>query len=133
MRETTRKSRLVEACLRFLDGHIVILSMWVGVALAQEVPSQPVPSSPRAKKFDLMLSGQVMGLFPQDKDLSVGGSRTPQTDVRGTIGAGIKFDACPWFILRLSTVGTVTAPGISGLARFSDPYRIRRHRMVVLS
>jgi hypothetical protein len=32
-------------------------------------------------------------MFPWDEDLSVGGNRIPNTDLRGMIGAGIKFDA----------------------------------------
>ncbi|MEO5956916.1 MAG: hypothetical protein ABIR36_14675, partial [Nitrospiraceae bacterium] len=116
MRETTWKSRLVEAFLLFLFGLVVILSTWVGVALAQEVPPQPVPSSPPAKKFDLLLSGHVMGLFPQDKDLSVGGSRIPHTDVRGTIGAGIKFDAYPWFTRKILGA-EIEAFGLGGSVR----------------
>lgn len=61
----------------------------------QELPSVSPP--PSEKKIDLLLSGHVLGMFPLDEDLSVGGNRTPYTDVRGTIGAGIKFDAYPWF------------------------------------
>ena len=87
---------------------IVLLAGIVGigvtredVALAQEASLQPAPSSPPAKKFDLYLSGHVMGLFPQDKDLSVGGSRIPSTDMRRTIGAGIKFDAYHWFTKKI--------------------------------
>ncbi len=116
MRETTWKSRLVGVSLLFLFGFVGILSTWVGVALAQEVPPQPVPSSPPAKKFDLLLSGHVMGLFPQDKDLSVGGSRIPHTDVRGTIGAGIKFDAYPWFTRKILGA-EIEAFGLGGSVR----------------
>ena len=72
-------------------GAVVLLIGWPGGAFGQEAPPLPV------KKFDLYLSGHVMGLFPQDKDLSVGGNRISNTDVRGTIGAGIKFDIYPWF------------------------------------
>lgn len=106
-----------------------MLSMWAGVALAQEVPPLPVPSSPPAKKFDLYLSGHVMGLFPQNKDLSVGGSRIPHTDVRGTIGAGIKFDAYPWFTRKIlgaeiEAFGSAEASGLPGLHPASA--RLRR-------
>jgi hypothetical protein len=47
------------------------------------------------------LSGHLIGLFPQDKGLSVDGNRIPNTDVRGTIGAGIKFDIYPWFTKKI--------------------------------
>ena len=43
------------------------------------------------------MSGHLIGFFPQNEDLSVGGNRISNTDVRGTIGAGIKFDIYPWF------------------------------------
>jgi opacity protein-like surface antigen len=48
-----------------------------------------------------LLSGHVFGMFPRDEDLSVGGNRTPNTDVRGTFGAGIKFDIYPWFTKKI--------------------------------
>ena len=64
-------------------------------------PSESNPPPPPTKKVDLYLSGHVMGVFPQDEDLSVGGNRIPNTDVRGTIGAGIKFDAYPWFTKKI--------------------------------
>ena len=68
------------------------------------------------EKIDLLLRGHVMGLFPQDKDLSVGGSRIPNTDVRGTIGAGIKFDIYPWFTKNI--VGAeIEAFGLGGSGR----------------
>ena len=51
----------------------------------------------RPRGVDLLLSGHLIGLFPQDKDLTVGGNQISNTDVRGTIGAGIKFDIYPWF------------------------------------
>ena len=83
---------------------------WSGGAFGQEAPPLPV------KKFDLYLSGHVMGFFPQDKDLSVGGNRISNTDVRGTIGAGIKFDIYPWFTKKI--VGAeIEVFGLGGSAR----------------
>lgn len=59
--------------------------VWLGGAFGQNAsPESPSP----VRKVDLYLSGHLFGLFPQDKDLSVGGNRIPDTDVRGTIGAG---------------------------------------------
>lgn len=59
--------------------------VWLGGAFGQNAsPESPSP----VRKVDLYLSGHLFGLFPQDKDLSVGGNRIPDIDVRGTIGAG---------------------------------------------
>jgi len=73
-----------------------------GSAFGQDVPplSDPTESispPPPTEKVDLYLSGHVIGLFPQNEDLSIGGNRIPNTDVRGTIGAGVKFEIYPWF------------------------------------
>jgi opacity protein-like surface antigen len=80
----------------------------------QELPSvAPLPSE---KKIDLLLSGHVLGMFPRDEDLSVGGNRIFNTDVRGTIGAGIKFDIYPWFTKKI--VGAeIEAFGLGGSVR----------------
>jgi opacity protein-like surface antigen len=83
-----------------------------GGAFAEEVPPPP----PITKKVDLLLSGHLIGLFPQDKDLSVGGNRIPNTDVRGTIGAGIKFDIYPSFTNKMLGL-EVEAFGLGGSVR----------------
>jgi hypothetical protein len=72
-------------------------------ALAQEMrdPSTSPPEHQAEKKVDLLLSGHLIGLFPQDKGLSVDSNRIPNTNVRGTIGAGIKFDIYPWFTKKV--------------------------------
>lgn len=44
------------------------------------------------KNVDLLLSGHLLGM-----DLSVEGNRISNIDMRGTIGAAIKFDINPWF------------------------------------
>ena len=80
----------------------------------QELPSLAPPLS--EKKIDLLLSGHLIGLFPQNEDLSVGGNRIPYTDVRGTIGAGIKFDAYPWFTKRILGA-EIEAFGLGGSVR----------------
>lgn len=116
MREPTWKSRLAGVSLIFLSGIVGIVQTCDRVAFAQEVPPQPVPSSPPTKKIDLYLSGHVMGLFPRDKDLSVGGNRISNTDVRGTIGAGIKFDAYPWFTKKILGA-EIEAFGLGGSVR----------------
>lgn len=116
MRQTKWSRRLAVVFLVFLSGAVGIVLMWDGGAFAQEVLSQSVPSVPPAKKIDLYLSGHVMGLFPQDRDLSVGGSRIPNTDVRGTIGAGIKFDAYPWFTKKILGA-EIEAFGLGGSVR----------------
>jgi len=94
-----------------------------GGAFGQGTPSQQELSSVAPplseKKIDLLLSGHVLGMFPRDEDLSVGGNRIPNTDVRGTIGAGIKFDIYPWFTKKILGAeieafglgGSVRAPG----------------------
>lgn len=87
---------------RLLRGMVVFLlmvTMWRGPAFAQETsePSTSVPHEKAENKVDLLLSGHLIGLFHQNEDLSVGGNRIYNTDVRGTIGAGIKFDIYPWF------------------------------------
>ena len=87
---------------RLLRGMVVfslMVTMWRGPAFAQET-SEPSTSAPQEKaeeKVDLLLSGHLIGLFPQDNDIYIGGNRILYTDVRGTIGAGIKFDIYPWF------------------------------------
>lgn len=91
---------------RLLRGMLVfslMVAMWQGPAFAQET-SEPLTSAPQKKaekKVDLLLSGHLIGFFPQNEDLSVGDNRIPFTDVRGTIGAGIKFDAYPWFTKKI--------------------------------
>ncbi len=80
----------------------------------QELPSVVPP--PSEKKIDLLLSGHVLGMFPRDEDLSVGGNRISNTDVRGAIGAGIKFDIYPWFTKKI--VGAeIEAFGLGGSVR----------------
>ena len=91
-----------------------------GMAFGQDVPpKQELPSAappPSEKKIDLLLSGHILGVFPLDKDLSVGGNRILNTDVRGTIGAGIKFDIYPWFTKKI--VGAeIEAFGLGGSVR----------------
>lgn len=88
----------------------MLLIGWSGGVFGQEAPSLP------AKKFDLYLSGHVMGFSPQDKDLSVGDNRISNTDMRGTIGAGIKFDAYPWFTKKILGA-EIEAFGLGGSVR----------------
>lgn len=116
MGETTWRSRLVCVSIVCLSGISGIEPIGDGVAFAQGVPPQPAPLSPPEKNIDLYLSGHVMGLFPQNEDLSVGGNRIPSTDVRGAIGAGIKFDIYPWFTRKI--VGAeIEAFGLGGSVR----------------
>lgn len=90
------------ALLLFVAIEMCLLS---GGAFGQSAPSQqelPSVAPPLSeKKIDLLLSGYVLGMFPRDEDLSVGGNRISNTDVRGTIGAGIKFDVYPWFTKKI--------------------------------
>ena len=84
------------------------------------------PSESLRKKVDLLLSGHVLGMFPRDKDLSVGGNRIPNTDVRGTIGAGIKFDIYPWFTKKILGA-EIEAFGLGGSVTGSENYVGDRH------
>jgi opacity protein-like surface antigen len=77
---------------------IGIFASGTSVAAGQEPAPPPFG---RDDKVDLLLSGHVIGVIPQDKGLSVGGSTIPTIDVRGTIGAGMKFDVYPWFTKKL--------------------------------
>jgi opacity protein-like surface antigen len=91
---------------RLLRGMLVFSlmgTMWQGPAFAQETrePSTSAPQKRAEKKVDLLLSGHLIGFFPQNEGLSVGGNRIPTTDVRETIGAGIKFDIYPWFTKKI--------------------------------
>ena len=113
--KTTMADRVrIGACMAVLGPAVLIIG-WSGGVFGQEVPPLPV------KKFDLYLSGHVLGLFPQDKDLSVGGNRILNTDVRGAIGAGIKFDIYPWLTGKIVGAeievfglgGSVRTPGIT--------------------
>lgn len=85
--------------LRSMAAFSLMGTICWGPAHAQETndPSTSPPENKAEKKVDFLLSGHLIGLFPQDKDLSVGGNRIPNTNVRGTLGAGIKFDIYPWF------------------------------------
>jgi opacity protein-like surface antigen len=96
-----------------LAGAVALLLVWPGGAFGQNAPPA---APPPVKKFDLYLSGHLFGLLPQDKDLSVGGNRVPNTDVRGTIGAGIKFEAYPWFTKKI-VGGEVEVFGLGGSVR----------------
>lgn len=98
----------------FFGTLAVVLCMehLVGGAFAEEVP----PPLPITKKVDLLLSGHLIGLFPQDNDLSIGGNRIPSTDVRGMIGAGIKFDIYPSFTNKMLGL-EVEAFGLGGSVR----------------
>ena len=84
---------------------------WVSIALGQEPP----PSGLK-QKVDLLLSGHVIGVIPQDQGLSAGGNSIPNTDVRGTIGAGIKFDVYPWFTKKMLGA-EIEAFGLGGSVR----------------
>jgi opacity protein-like surface antigen len=103
-----RRSALFFGALAIL----LLMEHKVGGAFAEEVPPPP----PITKKVDLLLSGHLIGPFPQDKDLSVGGNRIPDTDVRGTIGAGIKFDIYPSFTNKMLGL-EVEAFGLGGSVR----------------
>lgn len=88
---------------RYLVSAAAIVSLlvwWSSGVVAQEAPPDP-PASGLKEKVDLLLSGYLIGVFPQNKDLSVGGSQISNTDVRGTIGAGVKFDVYPWFTNKM--------------------------------
>jgi opacity protein-like surface antigen len=105
------------ALLLFVAIETCLLS---GGAFGQGTPSQQELSSVAPplseKKIDLLLSGHVLGMFPRDEDLSVGGNRIPNTDVRGTIGAGIKFDIYPWFTKKILGA-EIEAFGLGGSVR----------------
>ena len=96
---------------------LMIVAMWPTPVFAQEaIGSVPAVTPRPEKKVDLLLSGHLFGVLPQDKDLSVGGNRIPNTNVRGTIGAGIKFDIYPWFTKKI--VGAeIEAFGLGGNVR----------------
>ncbi len=105
------------ALLLFVAIETCLLS---GGAFGQDTPSQQELSSVAPplseKKIDLLLSGHVLGMFPRDEDLSVGGNRISNTDVRGTIGAGIKFDIYPWFTKKILGA-EIEAFGLGGSVR----------------
>ena len=96
-----------------LVGTAVLFLAWSGRAFGQVAPPESLPP---VKKFDLLLSGHLFGLLPLDKDLSVGGNRISNTDVRGTIGAGIKFDVYPWFTKKMLGA-EIEAFGLGGSVR----------------
>jgi opacity protein-like surface antigen len=118
---------------------IGMFASWTSVAFGQEPTSAP---SGFHEKVDLLLSGHVIGVFPRDKGLSVGGSAMPNAEVTGTIGAGIKFDVYPWFTKMLvgaeietfglgasvraprTTSGGVTTQGQANLIAISTMYNL---------
>lgn len=79
---------------------IVLAACWSGRVHGQEAPPDSTVSQ-NTRKVDFLLSGHVFGLLPRDKDLSVNAERIAGTDVRGIIGAGIKFDIYPGFTNRI--------------------------------
>lgn len=95
---------------------LVLLAATSPDVVRAEVPGEPVPQMRTEKKVDLYLSGHVMGVIPRDKDLTVGGAGIPRTDVRGTIGAGIKFEAYPSFTKKI-VGGEVEIFGLGGSVR----------------
>ncbi|MEQ1793238.1 MAG: hypothetical protein ABL970_03520 [Nitrospira sp.] len=94
---------------------VLLVTLGVDVAYAEEPGDPPLQKRPE-KKVDLYLSGHVMGFIPRDKDLTVGGVSISQTDIRGTFGAGIKFEAYPWFTNKILG-GEVEAFGLGGSVR----------------
>ena len=98
----------------------ILITAWTltagfGVGFAQET-GDPVPPRKIESKGELYLSGHAMGFFRQDNNLTVGGARVPQTDIRGTFGAGIKFEAYPWFTNKILG-GEIEAFGLGGSVR----------------
>ena len=73
--------------------------LFVSVVLWSPVNADepPLEQSPPADPVHISLSGYLNGFVPVDPDLSVGGSRVPDTDLRTMAGAGIKFEAYPAF------------------------------------
>lgn len=57
-----------------------------------------------------------MGVIPREKDLTVGGAGIPRIDIRGTVGVGIKFEACPAFTKKI-VGGEVEVFGLRGSVR----------------
>lgn len=98
----------------------ILLIAWAltavsGVGFAQET-GDPVPPQKIESKVDLYLSGHAMGFSPRDKDLTVSGASVPLTDIRGTFGAVIKFEAYPWFTNKILG-GEIEAFGLGGSVR----------------
>lgn len=93
---------------------IVLATTGFGIGFAQE--SGDLPLKKAEKKVDLYLSGHAMAVLPRDKDLTVGGAAVQGTDVRGTFGAGIKFEAYPWFTNKILG-GEIEAFGLGGSVR----------------
>lgn len=87
----------------------------VGPGFAQE-SGDPPPQKKPERKVDLYLSGHAMAFLPQDKDLTVGGAGIQGTDIRGTFGVGMKFEAYPWFTNKILG-GEVEAFGLWGSVR----------------
>ena len=82
---------------------------------AQE-SGDPPPQKKPERKVDLYLSGHAMAFLPRDKDPTVGGAGIQGTDIRGTFGAGMKFEAYPWFTNKILG-GEVEAFGLGGSVR----------------
>lgn len=83
---------------------LVVITMLSGemfVAIAQEVPAGE-PSSSRAqvsekRRPEFYTAFSILGTIPKDKNLNVGEAIIPNTDVKGSVGAGIKFGGFPTF------------------------------------
>lgn len=92
------------------------------VAISSEIvwaedPGEPAPQNRTEKQVDIYLSGHVMGMIPRDKDLIVAGAgNIPRTDVRGTVGAGLKAEAYPAFTKKIIG-GEIEVFGLGGSVR----------------
>ena len=100
-------------CIWQMGAGLLFGSWLSGVSI---VSCQEPPPSGLKQKVDLLLSGHVIGVIPQDQGLSVGGGSIQNTDVRGTIGAGIKFDVYPSFTRKMLGA-EIEAFGLGGSVR----------------
>ncbi|MGA6827252.1 hypothetical protein ACO9S2_06500 [Nitrospira sp. NS4] len=101
---------VLRACMALVLATAAVVS-----GFAQE-SGDPPPQKKPERKVDLYLSGHAMAFLPRDKDLTVGGVGIQGTDIRGTFGAGMKFEAYPWFTNKILG-GEVEAFGLGGSVR----------------
>lgn len=101
---------------RYYVQAVFVLIVMGPVPLCAQESGDPAVQKRPEKKVDLLLSGHLIGVIPENKGLSVGGSTIPNTDVRGTIGAGVKFDVYPWFTNKILGA-EIEAFGLGGSVR----------------
>ncbi|ALA60928.1 outer membrane protein [Nitrospira moscoviensis] len=112
---------------RRIIGTTMLMAVLVQAAFAQaEAPPAggptPTSASPPKAKNEFYGALSILGTIPIDENLDVGGTAVPNTNVKGSVGAGLKAGIIPKFTNGMVGVegevfghgGNVTAPQAQG-------------------